>query len=204
MSWRRSFNLNGWLRDRGYLAVSDRSGAPAEGALHQIDWTRTRAYGLGLNGLYVNLRGRERHGIVALEDRERLVAEIRRALLETADPKTGRAAITQVFVTGSPGRSAGPQDTAPDLVVGYAEGTRVSNESALGGVPAGVLQDNTGEWSGDHCMDPAAVPGILLTSRRLRQTPASLDRVAAAILAEFGDFKIPSAATRRTTRARER
>jgi predicted AlkP superfamily phosphohydrolase/phosphomutase len=33
---------------------------PAAGSLGHIDWSKTRAYGLGLNGLYVNLRGRER------------------------------------------------------------------------------------------------------------------------------------------------
>ena len=61
-----------------------------------------------------------------------------------------------------------------------------------GGVPAGILADNTQEWSGDHCMTPDAVPGILLTSRPLKQPAASLDKVAAAILAEFGITGFPS------------
>ena len=30
-----------------------------------VDWSRTRAYGLGLNGLYINLAGREERGIVS-------------------------------------------------------------------------------------------------------------------------------------------
>jgi hypothetical protein len=53
-------------------------------------------------------------------------------------------------------------------------------------VPAGVMIDNTSEWSGDHCMDPDAVPGILLTNRRLRRPAAALEQLAGAILAEFG------------------
>jgi hypothetical protein len=88
--------------------------------------------------------------------------------------------------------AAGHLHLAPDLVLGYAGGTRVSNESALGGVPPGVLVDNTSEWSGDHCMDPDAVPGILLTNRRLRQPAAALDQLAGSVLAEFGITSFPS------------
>jgi predicted AlkP superfamily phosphohydrolase/phosphomutase len=179
-SWRRSFNLNGWLRDRGDLVAAepDRQADGHQSA--QIDWTRTRAYGMGLNGLYLNLRGRERHGIVERADRDRLLEQLRAALLDSVDPATGRRAITRVFVNTE--STAG---TGPDLIVGYAEGTRVSNESALGRVPPVVFEDNTSEWSGDHCMDPAAVPGILLASRPLRRPPSGLEGVAAAIVAEF-------------------
>jgi predicted AlkP superfamily phosphohydrolase/phosphomutase len=192
-SWRRSVNLNNWLRDHGYLAVVDPSVRDDGGALQNIDWSRTRAYGLGLNGLYINLRGRERWGIVAPEERAALVEEIRKALVGLIDPKTGGPAVSKVFLREQIYTDAGHFDIAPDLIVGYAEGTRVSNESALGGLADGVIVDNTGEWSGDHCVDPAAVPGILLTSRPLRQPAASLDKVAGAILMEFGLTGFPSA-----------
>ena len=69
---------------------------------------------------------------------------------------------------------AGHEDIAPDLIVGYAKGTRGSDDSALGMVPRDVLTDNTDAWSGDHCMDPDVVPGILLTSRPLRKAAPSL------------------------------
>ena len=184
-SWRRSFHLNGWLRDHGYLAVLDPSRENDPGQFQNVDWSRTRAYGLGLNGLYLNLRGREASGIVDPREADGLIAEIRSALLETIDPDTGRAAVTKAFVRSA--RAGGDHaDRAPDLVVGYAEGTRVSNESALGAVPAGVMVDNTSEWSGDHCMDPDAVPGILLTNRRLQRAAPALEQLAAAILAQFG------------------
>ena len=192
-SWRRAFHLNGWLRDHGYLAVRDASEGGDPGLLQNVDWSRTRAYGLGLNGLYLNLAGREHSGIVAPEDRAKLIEEIRTALLQTTDPQTARAAITKVFVGGEQRAGAGHSERAPDLIVGYAEGTRVSNESALGAVPPGVFTDNTSEWSGDHCMDPEAVPGILLTNRRFQQVPVALDRLAAAILAEFGIRNFPQA-----------
>jgi len=191
-SWRRSFHLNGWLRDHGYLTVLDPGLQDDPGVFQNVDWSRTRAYGLGLNGLYINLRGREQKGIVAPQDRAALIDKIRTALLGTIDPKTGRSAVTKAYPREQIYADAGHVDLAPDLVLGYAEGTRVSNASALGGIPAGILVDNTTEWSGDHCMDPDSVPGILLTNRRLRQPVAALHQLAGAILAEFGIENFPS------------
>jgi hypothetical protein len=78
------------------------------------------------------------------------------------------------------------------VIVGYAEGTRSSNESALGGLSAEVIVDNNEEWSGDHCMDWDAVPGLLLTNRPLRRPVGALDGLAGAILAEFGIEKFPT------------
>jgi hypothetical protein len=86
---------------------------------------------------------------------------------------------------------AGYFDRAPDLVVGYAKGTRGSDQSAAGGIPPGVIVDNTDPWSGDHCMDHEAVPGVLLSNRPLRKPAPSLDKLAAAIVAEFGVEEFP-------------
>ena len=191
-SWRRSFHLNSWLRDNGYLTVIDPTLREDPGLFLNVDWSRTRAYGLGLNGLYINLRGRERWGIVAAQDRGLLVDEIRRALLQTVDPKTGNAAITKAYRREQVYKNASHFDIAPDLVIGYAEGTRCSNESALGGLAKEVIVDNVDQWSGDHCMDHEAVPGILLTNRPLRRPAPSLEKVAGAILAEFGIGDFPS------------
>jgi predicted AlkP superfamily phosphohydrolase/phosphomutase len=186
-SWRRTFHLNRWLEQHGYLVVRD----PARRAepLNDIDWSRTRAYGLGLNGLYINVRGREKSGIVDPADRDRLAREIQAALLETIDPATHQRAITAV---ARPGDGAASQplthpDRAPDLIIGYAKGTRCSNDSALGAVPAiEVLTDNAEAWSGDHCMDPASVPGVLFSSRPLPGHAASLQELPGAILDALG------------------
>ncbi|HEY3043691.1 MAG TPA: alkaline phosphatase family protein, partial [Vicinamibacterales bacterium] len=173
-SWRRSFSLNSWLRDNGYLAVRDPA-AIDPGLFSNVDWTRTRAYGLGLNGLYINVRGREAHGIVDAGERDRVADELARRLADTIDPKTGGRPINRMFRRENVYHVAGHEDIAPDLIVGYARGTRGSDESALGIVPRDVLTDNTDAWSGDHCMDPDVVPGILLVSRRLRQQAPSLE-----------------------------
>lgn len=181
-SWRRAFNLNTWLRNEGYVVAS----VPGDPSLGQISLSRSRAYGLGLNGLYVNLENREQHGVVAPEQRDRLLAEITERLLQTKDPATGKAVVATVFRREqiySPGAN---DAVAPDLIIGYAKGTRVSDESALGALAPAVLVDNTSAWSGDHCMTPDAVPGVLLTSRTLRQSATTLQELAGAIVAEMG------------------
>jgi predicted AlkP superfamily phosphohydrolase/phosphomutase len=190
-SWRRSFSVNSWLRERGYLAVRDQQREADPGLFSNVDWTRTRAYGLGLNGVYVNVRGREVHGIVEPRARESLAAEIATKLVETVDPATGLRPIRRVFRREAAYSSAGAEDLAPDLIIGYEKGSRGSDESALGAVPREVLVDNLSAWSGDHCVDPDVVPGILLTSRALKKPVASLQALAGALVAEFGIDDFP-------------
>ncbi len=190
-SWRRVFNLNAWLEQNGLLTVIDR-GRRETDLFANIDFSRTRAYGFGLNGLYINTQGREAHGIVPASERDALAREIAAKLAQAIDPATGRPGVRRVFRREEVYATVGHPEITPDLIVGYAKGTRVSNESALGAVPPNVFADNTGEWSGDHCMDPDAVPGVLLTSRRLKKPARSLQDLAAALLAEFGVEPVPS------------
>jgi predicted AlkP superfamily phosphohydrolase/phosphomutase len=185
-SWRRSMNLNTWLLENGYLALKDPDIAKDPGILLNVDWGNTRAYGLGLNGLYVNLQGRERSGIVNPSERRALLDEIRAKLLETADPETGLHAVTKAYICEDTYHDRGHLDVGPDMIVGYAKHMRCSNESALGEIPEGVFKNNDEEWNGDHCMDHETVPGVLLTSRPLKKPAPRLENLAAAILAEFG------------------
>jgi predicted AlkP superfamily phosphohydrolase/phosphomutase len=190
-SWRRAFHLNTWLKQEGYLALRDPSLKDDPGLFANVDWSRTKAYGLGLNGLYVNVAGRERNGIVDPSQREALAKEIAAKLLEAVDPKTGQRAVTRVQ-RREEYRDRGHLDVGPDLVVGYAKMMRGSNESALGKVVPEVVTDNTEEWSGDHCMDPDTVPGILFTSRPLHRPAPRLEDLAGAILTEFGVDGFPT------------
>ncbi len=184
-SWRRAFHLNTWLKEQGYLALVDPNLQQDPGLYSNVDWSRTRAYGLGLNGLYVNVAGREKDGIVPPHEREALAREIGAKLLRSTDPKTGERAVTAVQLREEY-RDRGHLEVGPDLVVGYAKGMRGSNESALGTIGPDVVTDNTEQWSGDHCMDPATVPGVLFSSHALKKPAAKLEELAAAILAEFG------------------
>jgi predicted AlkP superfamily phosphohydrolase/phosphomutase len=184
-SWRRAFHLNTWLKEQGYLALINPDLKQDPGLYGNVDWSKTRAYGLGLNGLYINVAGREKDGIVAESEREALAREIGEKLLQAMDAKTGQRAVTRVQ-RREEYRDRGHLEVGPDLVVGYAKGMRGSNESALGAVGPEAITDNHEAWSGDHCMDPDAVPGVLFTSRPLKKPAAKLDDLAAAILAEFG------------------
>jgi predicted AlkP superfamily phosphohydrolase/phosphomutase len=190
-SWRRAFHLNSWLRDQGYLALNASAPAESSGYFEHVDWRRTRAYALGINGLYVNLQGREKDGIVGVRAREGLMTEIAGKLLATIDPVTRAPAVTKVYRREEAFTLAGHEDIAPDLIVGYAKGTRGSDESALGALTKEVIVDNLDPWSGDHCMDHESVPGVLLTSRMLRKPAPSLQTLAAAVLAEFGIAEFP-------------
>jgi predicted AlkP superfamily phosphohydrolase/phosphomutase len=185
-SWTRAFDLNAWLKEHGYLVVKNPDMKNDPGMFANVDWSQTRAYGLGINGLYVNLRGREKNGIVTESERAALVDEIAAALLAEIDPATELPAVTKVYKKDEVFADRGEIEIGPDIVVGYAKGTRGSGRSALGGVGKEVFTDNTDDWSGDHLMDHEAVPGVLLTSRALKKPAPRLQDLAAAILAEFG------------------
>jgi len=192
-SWRRAFHLNAWLHQNGFLAVRDPDREDDPGIFANVDWTGTQAYGVGINGLYINLRGREKYGIVNVGEREAVMSEIADKLLATIDPETGQPAVTKVYKREEFYQDRGQLEIGPDLVVGYAKGMRGSNDSALGAVGRQVFTDNTSKWSGDHAMDHDAVPGILLTNRPLQRSAGRLQDLAAAILTEFGiDEEFPS------------
>jgi len=184
-SFRRGVNLNSWLRDAGLLALRD--GAEPGDWFANVDWARTRAYAFGLGGIYVNQRGREAQGCVEPGDETRAVKErLRGALSGLRDPEQGAVAIREVFDSGVVHSSGPYRDNGPDLIVGYDRGYRASWEGAVGRVTDAVFSDNTRAWSGDHCVDPRLVPGVLLSSRRIRSADPGIVDLAPTILAQFG------------------
>jgi predicted AlkP superfamily phosphohydrolase/phosphomutase len=187
-SFRRGFHLNRWLYEHGLLALRAgvRPGPEAEDLLRGVDWDRTRAYGLGLSGLYLNLRGREGRGTVAPEEAEGLKAAIVEELGGLKDAERGAVAVRGV--RAREGLYAGPfSGESPDLIVNCAPGYRISWDSARGGVPAGGLfEDNTRKWAGDHIVDPPLVPGVLLMNGPFRGEGARLVDLAPTVLAALG------------------
>jgi predicted AlkP superfamily phosphohydrolase/phosphomutase len=184
-SFRRGVNLNAWLLRHGYLALVEGRTASGEW-FKDVDWTRTKAYGLGLGGLYLNLRGREARGVVAPGEEARdLKAELASKLLALKDGPNGPAAITHVYDRDA--IYAGPyRDNAPDLIIGYNEGYRASWAGVTGIVDDTVIEDNGKAWSGDHCIDPALVPGVLFSNLRLKRPDPSIMDVAPTVLELFG------------------
>ena len=185
-SWTRSFDLNAWLKEHGYLVVKNPDMKNDPGMFVNVDWAHTQAYALGINGLYLNMRGREKSGIVTEGQRDDLMEKIAQDLLAEIDPVTEMPAVTKVYKREEIYKDRGHLEIGPDIIVGYAKGTRGSSHSALGAVGSEILTNNTDAWSGDHLMDHEAVPGILLTSRVLKKPAPRLQDLAAAILAEFG------------------
>ena len=185
----RSFNLNTWLLDNGYIKLKNDARLTSSEPLANVDWTQTRAYGLGLNGLYINLRGRESNGIVEPGTAaDGLMAEIRAKLLAVQDPKAKQPVITRVDLASEAYQGPYAKE-GPDLVVGYNRGYRAGWQTILGAFPPEVLEDNTNPWSGDHCMDYTLVPGVLLSNRKIAAEAPALTDIAPTILAEFGISK---------------
>jgi len=187
-NFRRQFHLNTWLRDNGYLGPPDCETLLYDpGRPHKVlvDWTRTRAYGLGINSLYLNLRGRERDGIVDPAERDVLLEELRAKLLAVRDPLDGQPAISEVH-RGDQAYAGPLVHRAPDLIIGYRRGYRSSWDTALGGIAAEVFSDNKEAWSADHCMATGELPGVVFSNRPiLHEQPALID-LAPTILEEFG------------------
>lgn len=181
-TFRRGVNLNTWLQQNGYLAAM----STAHGYLRDIDWSRTRAYAFGLSGIYLNLRGREAHGIVGAEERAAVKQQIAKQLRALRDPQTGERAIREVYDSAAVYR--GPYtDEAPDLIVGFEPGYRVSWDGAIGRLEPQVFSDNPKHWQGDHCVDYRVVPGVLFCSRPIRaDSEIRLMDVAPSILRAFG------------------
>ncbi len=176
----RQFNLNSWLRDHGFLNPIDCSSI-----LQDANWSRTRAYGLGINGLYLNLKGRERDGIVEPgEEQEQLTRRLI-ARLQAVRDHNGRQVIRHVHRANEI-YSGSATELAPDLIIGYTRGYRASWATCLGDVTPDVLTDNRSAWSADHCTDAQEIPGILCCNRPLHAAQPSLVDLAPTILSEFG------------------
>lgn len=189
-SFRRGVNLNTWLLENGYLVLKD--GARTAGPYFKgVDWSRTRAYTLGLAGMYLNLKGREAEGIVAPgAEAEALKAELVAKLTGLRDPETGEVAIQRVYATNQIYR--GPYlEEAPDLIVGYSNGYRISWDAAQGKVTGKVFEDNAKAWSGDHCVDPVLVPGVLFSNLKIDADDPGIEDMAPTALALFGLPKPP-------------
>jgi predicted AlkP superfamily phosphohydrolase/phosphomutase len=187
-TFRRGVNLNTWLHRHGYLALEH--GRTASGEWFRgVDWANTKAFALGLGGIFLNIKGREAKGMVEPgAEANALADELAARLTGLRDDEVGAVAIQKVYPAHS--LYKGPYaDEAPDLIVGYAAGWRASWDGVRGIVNDVVFDDNTKAWSGDHCIDPELVPGVLIANQRLEpatsEDPAIAD-MAPTLLDLFG------------------
>ena len=150
-----------------------------------MDWSRTRAYALGLSGIYLNLRGREEQGIVSADEAGALKAALARELTGLVDPVWDKVAVRSVLEREL-AYSGARTPEAPDLLVNCAAGYRISWGTSLGGVSRDLFEDNVKSWGGDHIVDPSLVPGVLFMNRPFAVVQPRLVDLAPTILAALG------------------
>jgi predicted AlkP superfamily phosphohydrolase/phosphomutase len=177
-SFRRGLHVNSWLAEAGFMGLKskplpgDTDGSPL---FQNVDWSQTKAYSFGFNQIFLNIEGREGQGILGRSDVPEILDKIKRGLLGLQD-NNGNQIVSRVFLANEiwPGID---NDQRPDLLIGYSPGYRTSWQTALGGAPGGpTVVDNLKKWSGDHLIDPAAVPGCLFTTFKHRfKNPSLLD-----------------------------
>ena len=192
-TWRKGFNTNTWLVENGYMSLKNPGAQEKTYNLDQlfgqgsffpnVDWTRTQAYALGLGQIYLNLRGREKQGVLDPgTDTDRLLEDIRQKLMAFRDPDTHEPVVEHVYLAKE--IFHGPyMARAPDLQIDFRDGYRTSWQTSLGAIPSGIVVANMKKWSGDHCAsDPGDTSGILLSNRRVKTPSPSIVDIAPTVL----------------------
>ncbi len=190
-SFRRGMNYNTWLVTNGYMVLNGQEAGrknleelfSGQGKFFtNVDWSKTRAYYLGLGGIYINLKGREAKGIVDPKDSAALVAEIKAKLEAFVDDKTGEKPVAHVFTRDE---AYGVYDPLliPEMIPSNNRGYRVGWQDSLGGIGTSIVEDNTQVWSGDHCsVYPPLVNGILFSNFKLNPTDAYMGDIMPTVL----------------------
>jgi predicted AlkP superfamily phosphohydrolase/phosphomutase len=198
-SWRKAVNLNTWLVQQGYMVLQGQQ--PGEKKLddlfgggefwENVDWSRTRAYAMGIGQIYFNLRGREAKGIVSPgAEAQQLANELSAKLVAMKDPEDGASIIRAVYKRDDI-YSGEFLHNASELQVGMEEGYRVSWQTTLGGSPPGIVYANMKKWSADHGgYDFATTAGVLIANRKVTSASPSIMDIAPTVLKYFG-IQIP-------------
>jgi predicted AlkP superfamily phosphohydrolase/phosphomutase len=198
-SFRRGINYNTWLVKAGFMSL--REGASAGGKtledlfdrgelgefFRYVDWSRTKAYAMGLGNISINLLGREPKGSVAPgREYEEVRDAITRQLEALVDPETGERPVTKVYRREEMYSGFDPR-LVPDLRAANNAHYRIGWQTALGEVPPRIFEDNLKAWSGDHCSnDPALVPGVLFSNVKLGRRDPGIADIYPTVLALLG------------------
>jgi predicted AlkP superfamily phosphohydrolase/phosphomutase len=184
-SFTRELHLGTWLANEGFTSLNQPAGTPELAPYESVNWQGSQAYALGINGIYLNLKGREPNGAVDPQQAPLVKQQIIERLEKLTDPVSGERIVERVY--DSQQLYTGPfMAVAPDLLIGYRPGYRASDEAILGVFKKEVVGDRNNKWASDHCVDPSFVPGVLLCNREVTtETPAIWD-LAPSILKVMG------------------
>jgi len=182
-SFRRAVHLNHWLLENGYLFLK-KGITEGRDFFEGVDWSKTKAYALGFGGIYLNRIGREYYGIVGESEANDLKKEIKERLGKFQDPKTSGIVVKNIYAQEDVFKGPYINDS-PDLFVGFNEGYRASWQTALGGVPNLLIEDNNRKWSGDHLIDSNLVPGVIFMNKKMDLNNPSIIDIAPTILYLF-------------------
>ncbi|MFT4539694.1 MAG: putative AlkP superfamily phosphohydrolase/phosphomutase [Planctomycetota bacterium] len=213
-SFRRGLHVNNWLAAEGFLTLKEGvSKSDANSLGPYIDWSRTKAYSLGLGMVFLNLEGREAQGIVTEAEAESVLKEIQAAFVALEDDGTRRGKEPNPSVIGnSVGMDAmimkdvyeGPWGTADykvaDIMLGFDENYRVSWSTVFGKIKLSkgedgryglgeMYEDNPQNWSGDHASNsPNLVTGIFFSNEIIDvpEEGVSVFHIAPTVLDRLG------------------
>lgn len=183
--FKRQVNINSWLIEEGYMKVSKEGDRDL---FSQVDWSESSAYSLGFTSLFLNLEDREAKGIVPAADKDAVIDEISMKLLHLKDGK--KNVVTGVY-KGAEIFKGAQADQAPDIVIGFAPGYRMSWRSAIGAYEDEIFTDNEDAWQGDHLIDSSHVPGVLFSNFDINSDSPALIDIAPTVLKLMGQ-KLPA------------
>ncbi|HTF91313.1 MAG TPA: alkaline phosphatase family protein [Planctomycetota bacterium] len=206
-SFRRQVHLNNWLIEKGYAVLQqtivrddpNNPGDPADDLNRYIDWSKTRAYAMGLGMVYVNQRAREGQGIVPPEEARAVLDAIAKDFLDYKDVDTGELVGRGAYVMADLHKGA-HLDREADMLLCFNAGYRVSWLTTQGGMSGDndgnggmkrlpTIIANDKNWSGDHVtVDPSLVQGIFFSNRKLAGQPDGINllQIAPTVLKLLG------------------
>lgn len=154
--------LNEWLVQKGYLVLKEPPVAPSRLEGLKIDWEKTIAWGSGgyYGRLFLNVQGREPHGVIPPDQyeatRDKLIAE-----LETLGDPQGRPIGTRVLKPESLYRQV-RGIAPPDLFV-YFGNLRWRSVGTVGTGEIHTFENDTGPDDANHAQDGMIIvtgPGV--------------------------------------------
>ncbi len=181
--------VNEWLRKHGYLTLKTEPQGVTPWTADLVDWEKTEAWGEGgyYARIFMNVKDREPHGVVAPEDYEKVRDKLK-IQLEAIVDEAGHNIGTRVFKPEAVYREC--RNIAPDLIV-YFGNLFWRSVGSVGYNSIYTYQNDTGPDDCNH-----AEMGIFIIKRDGQAQgyiPArSLYDIAPTVLAEFG-LEIPPA-----------